>query len=244
MTTTEFLKRHGQRAMITLFSFAFFLLCSCGGGGGGGSDSNSATATNDGGLKIPATYSGNMTTKIDYVNSVTGAVFESKTYSNEAVVKIGPPASIISGNATLAKESNLFNLQIWTLPFGETAPEYAAKTYICSAAKSSLTTVPIDPNTLWQFWTLALSGNKLTGAVTDAHSGNSLKPFANFVNFEPALYLVYTGPLRGWVDKDTSMSGTITANQVSIAIDGSTVAVTGPFGGYYCKIHCEITGSL
>lgn len=247
MTASRLFSKHKRSVVMSLFSFAILFLCSCGGGSSSteGQSGNNNTGVPNTDFSVPAAYSGTMATKIDYIDSATGTILATQNYSSDAVIKLDSPVSITSGNATLVKENNPFNLQIWTLPFGETVAEYAAKAYICSAVTSSLTTVPnTSPNTLLQFWTLSVNGNNLAGEVTDAHSGNFMKPFANFIDFEPARYVVYTGPLRGSVANGTKISGTITSSQVQLVIDGNLVEVTGAFGGYYCRVHCEVRGNL
>lgn len=163
-------------------------------------------------------YEGTAETTIDYLEYTTsGALVREETvrYTHAARVIVGSPKRV-----GLVSEENAFSLNITTGPTtGEEGELWLT---------SSL--VLVDEwlgEILLQYWTLSLTGTRLTGTLTDTHIAESAAMNQLWARDEisPGLTMIMPFP----VATSAAIEGTLTETEISVTIIGSTTDGRRPF---------------
>ncbi|MBD2464594.1 PPC domain-containing protein [Oscillatoria sp. FACHB-1407] len=118
-----------------------------------------------------------------------------------------------------ANESNPFNLTITPSP-GSRNVEGAIELY-------SAVPYNIQGGFLAQYWTFQLSGNRLSGSLTNTYASQSLD--ANFFNSRREVSQGFWNYWSYDVAAGTRIGGTVTANEIRLRISGNSTDGSRPF---------------
>lgn len=161
-------------------------------------------------------YAGTASVTIDYYeyDYIGNLIFiEQKTYSHHMEVYAGAAKEVGS-----IVEDNPFNLQISTNTMGSEGT-FGLSSAILNVSLSG-------GSVLLEYWDLKISGARLEGTLTDTHTAeaaaaNHFYAWENMAGFKTTYLFV--------MDKGTTLSGTISNEQVDIEIKGQSTDRTRIF---------------
>lgn len=165
-----------------------------------------------------ALYEGTAETTIDYLEyTASGALVPGETVRFTAGVQVivGPPRRV-----GLVSEENAFSLNITTAPTtGEEGELWLTSSIVL-----------VDEwlgEILLQYWTLSLTGTRLTGTLTDTHIAESAAMNQLWARDEisPGLTMIMPFPIA----TGAAIEGTLTDSKISATITGTTTDGRRPF---------------
>jgi hypothetical protein len=204
------MKRNPIISLGIIFALWLALVLACRGGSQKGvspsGDSRPPTGTAE--ITEETQYQGTARTTIKYID-VSGNVLGQQSYQDNVKVSVGPPHR--SGQTV---ENNPINLSLGPV----SAPTAEGQIEVHSA--NAITDTRDGRQVLLQYWSLTLSGGRISGTLSDTHAAEAT--VVNFLNASKEL-----GPNLGTIvwpypmSKNSTLQGTIARNEIRLRIEGN-----------------------